>query len=109
MARYIAKNVVAAGLAKRCELQVSYSIGVAKPTSVNIDTFGTGRVGDDRIAEAVMKIFDLRPKAIIDVLNLRRPIYRKAAAYGHFGRDDPDFTWERTDKTEELKKACGIN
>ena len=107
MARYVAKNVVAAGLADRCEVQLSYSIGVAKPTSVNVDTFGTNKVPEEKIIEAVNKVFDLRPKAIIEVLNLKRPIFQKTATYGHFGRDDPDFTWEKTDKVDELKKAVG--
>ena len=106
MARYVAKNIVSAGLATRCEVQLSYSIGVAKPTSVNVDTFGTGAVSEEKIASAVQKVFDLRPKGIIDTLKLRRPIYQKTAAYGHFGREDPDFTWEKTDKAEELKELC---
>lgn len=108
MCRYVAKNIVAAGLAERCELQVSYSIGVAKPTSINIDTYGTAKVPEAKIVEAVEKVFDFRPKAIVSSLNLRRPIYRKTAAYGHFGRDDPDFTWEKTDKAAELKTLCGL-
>ncbi len=108
MARYAAKNIVGAGLATRCEIQVSYSIGVAKPTSVNVDTFGTNLVPEENIIEAVKKAFDFRPKAIIDHLNLRRPIYQKTAAYGHFGREDPDFTWENLDKVEELRKSCGL-
>lgn len=102
-ARWVAKNIVAAGLAKRCEVQVSYAIGVAKPTSVNVDAFGTNAIPEARIVELVRKNFDLRPKAIIDHLKLRRPIYKKTAAYGHFGRDDPDFTWERTEKAAVLK------
>ncbi len=106
MSRYVAKNVVAAGLATKCEVQLSYSIGVAKPTSVNVDTFGTGTASDEAISKAVASVFDLRPKAIIEQLKLKRPIFRKTAAYGHFGRDDPDFTWEKTDKADELKKAC---
>ena len=105
MARYIAKNVVAAGLADLCEIQISYAIGVAQPTSVFVHTFGTGKLPDDKILELVKKHFDMRPKAIIDHLQLLRPIYRKTAVFGHFGRDDPDFTWERTDKAEELRKA----
>lgn len=108
MARYVAKNIVAAGLADKCEVQIAYAIGVAKPVSVMVDTFGTGKVSDEKIAELVKKHFDLRPKAIIENLNLLRPIYRKAAAYGHFGRDDPDFTWERTDKTEDLERDAGL-
>ena len=104
MARYIAKNIVAAGLADRCELQVSYAIGVAKPVSVMVNTFNTGKLPDDKIVELIYKHFDMRPRAIIESLKLLRPIYRKAACYGHFGRDDPDFKWENTDKAEELKK-----
>jgi S-adenosylmethionine synthetase len=105
MARYIAKNVVAAGLADMCEIQISYAIGVAHPISVFVNTFGTGKLPDDQILELVKKHFDMRPKAIIDHLRLLRPIYRKTSVFGHFGREDPDFTWERTDKAEELKKA----
>jgi len=105
MARYIAKNIVAAGLADECEIQISYAIGVAHPISVFVNTFGTGKLPDEEILELVKKHFDMRPKAIIDHLRLLRPIYRKAAVFGHFGRDDPDFTWERTDKAEELRKA----
>jgi len=105
MARYIAKNIVAAGLADRCEIQVSYAIGVAQPVSVMLNTFGTGKVVDQKILELVKRHFDMRPKAIIGDLGLRRPIYRKTAVFGHFGRDDPDFTWERTDRVELLKKA----
>ena len=104
--RYVAKNVVAAGLADKCEIQVSYAIGVAEPTSILVDTFNTGKVPNEKIAAAVRKIFNFKPKAIIEQLNLRRPIYKKTAAYGHFGRNDPDFTWEKTDKTELLKKEC---
>lgn len=104
MARYIAKNIVAAGLADKCDVQVAYAIGVSKPVSVMVDTYGTGKVPDERITEAVKKVFDMRPKAIIEQLKLRRPIYRKTAVYGHFGRNDPDFLWERTDKAEELRK-----
>jgi S-adenosylmethionine synthetase len=105
MARYIAKNIVAAGLSDRCEIQISYAIGVAQPVSVMVDTFGTGKLSDQKILELVEKHFDMRPKSIIDNLDLRRPIYRKTAVFGHFGRDDPDFTWERTDKAELLEKA----
>ena len=105
MARYIAKNVVAAGLAELCEIQISYAIGVAHPISVFVNTFDTGKLPDDQILELVKKHFDMRPKAIIDHLRLLRPIYRKTSVFGHFGREDPDFTWERTDKAEELKKA----
>jgi S-adenosylmethionine synthetase len=104
MARYIAKNVVAAGLAHICEVQIAYAIGVPEPVSVMLTTFGTGRVRDETLTEAVMKVFDMRPGMIIKNLDLLRPIYRKTACYGHFGRDDPDFTWERTDKVEELRR-----
>ncbi len=107
-ARYIAKNIVAAGLARRCEVQLAYSIGVAEPVSVLVDTFGTGKVGEAKIAELVRKHFPLKPAAIIKELDLLRPIYRKTAAYGHFGREDPDFTWERTDKAQALKKDAGL-
>ena len=107
-ARWAAKNVVAAGLADRCEIQVAYAIGVAHPLSVNVETFGTGRIADDRIAELVSGHFDLRPGAIIRDLNLRRPIYRQTAAYGHFGRDDVQFPWEDTNKAAALKKAAGL-
>ena len=103
-ARYVAKNLVAAGLAEKCEVQLSYAIGVAKPTSVNVDTFGTGRLSDARIVEIIRENFDLRPAGIIRMLDLRRPIYRQTAAYGHFGRDDLDLSWERTDKAEALRK-----
>jgi S-adenosylmethionine synthetase len=105
MARYIAKNIVAAGLADRCEIQISYAIGVAQPVSVMVNTFGTGKIHDEEILELIMKHFDLKPKAIIDNLDLRRPIYRKTAVFGHFGREDPDFRWERTDKAEALKRS----
>ena len=104
MARYIAKNVVAAGISEQCEIQISYAIGVAKPISVLINTFGTGKCTDDQLLELVNKNFDMRPKAIISQLNLLRPIYRKTAVFGHFGRDDVDFPWERTDKVEALKQ-----
>ena len=103
--RYVAKNIVAAGLADRCEIQVSYAIGVAEPTSISIDTFGTGKLSDDKIEELVREHFDLRPKGLIAMLDLKRPIYKKTAAYGHFGRDDADFTWEKTDKADALKAA----
>ena len=103
--RYVAKNIVAAGLADRCEIQVSYAIGVAEPTSISIDTFGTGKLSDVRIAELVREHFDLRPKGLIAMLDLKRPIYQKTAAYGHFGREDADFTWEKTDKADALKAA----
>ena len=107
-ARWAAKNVVAAGLAERCEIQVAYAIGVAHPLSVNVETFGTGKIADDKIAELITQHFDLRPGAIIRDLDLRKPIYRKTAAYGHFGRDDIEFPWERTVKAEALKKAAGL-
>jgi S-adenosylmethionine synthetase len=108
MARYIAKNVVSSGLAAQCEVQISYAIGVAQPVSVMINTFGTGKIPDEKILELVKKHFDMRPKAIINHLSLLRPIYRKTAVFGHFGRDDPDFTWEKTDKSEILKKDAGV-
>ncbi|MFL0810466.1 MAG: methionine adenosyltransferase [Agarilytica sp.] len=103
--RYVAKNIVAAGLADRCEIQVSYAIGVAEPTSISINTFGTGKVSDETISQLVSEHFDLRPRGIIEMLDLLRPIYRKTAAYGHFGREDADFSWEKTDKVELLKAA----
>src|SRR5512133_2646914 len=106
--RWVAKNVVAAGLAERCEIQVAYAIGVAHPLSINVETFGTGRIADEKIAQLIAQTFDLRPGAIIRDLDLRKPIYQKTAAYGHFGRDDVDFTWERTDRAETLKKAAGL-
>jgi S-adenosylmethionine synthetase len=108
-ARWVAKNVVAAGLADRCEVQVAYAIGVARPLSINIETFGTGKIEDERIAQIVSENFDLRPGAIIRDLKLRRPIYQKVAAYGHFGRDDLDLTWEQTNKADDLRKAAGLN
>jgi len=107
-ARWVAKNVVAAGLAKRCEVQIAYAIGTSHPLSINVETFGTGSVDDEKIAEAIGKVFDLRPRAIIHDLDLLRPIYQSLAAYGHFGRDDLDLTWEKTNRVEELKKAVGI-
>ena len=107
-ARYVAKNIVAAGLATKCQLQVSYAIGVAKPTSVMVTTFGTGKIADEKIAQLVQKHFDLRPKGIVAMLDLLRPIYEKTAAYGHFGRDEPEFTWEGLDKVELLKSEAGI-
>ena len=103
-ARYVAKNMVAAGLARKCEIQLSYAIGVAQPTSVQVDTFGTGKLSDQRLTEIVRKNFDLRPAGIIKMLDLRRPIYKQTAAYGHFGRNDLDLPWEKLDKVEELKK-----
>lgn len=106
MARYVAKNIVAAGLAKKCEVQLSYAIGVAEPTSILVNTFGTGKLKDKIIAEIVKDNFNLKPKAIIETLKLRRPIFKKTAAYGHFGRQDKDFTWELTDRVKDLKKAA---
>ncbi len=106
-ARYVAKNVVAAGLAVRCEIQVAYAIGVARPISVHVETFGSGRIADEKIAELVREHFDLRPKAIIRELDLLRPIYSATAAYGHFGRSEPTFSWERTDKAQQLREALG--
>jgi len=107
-ARYVAKNVVASGLARQCEVQVSYAIGVAKPINVTVYTAGTGKIPDMKIASIVQEQFDLRPKGIIAMLKLLRPIYRKTAAYGHFGRDEPEFTWEAVDKAEALRAAAGI-
>jgi S-adenosylmethionine synthetase len=106
-ARYVAKNIVAAGLARKCEIQVAYAIGIARPVSVLVDTFGTGRISDEKIAKLVEKHFDLRPKGIIHSLNLLRPIYGKTAAYGHFGRDEPEFSWEAADKVSALKDDAG--
>jgi len=103
--RYVAKNIVAAGLAERCEIQISYAIGVAEPTSISINTFGTGAIADEVIAQLVAEHFELRPAGLVEMLDLKRPIYRKTAAYGHFGREDADFTWEKTDKAEALKAA----
>ncbi len=106
--RYVAKNIVAAGLAEKCEIQVSYAIGVAEPTSVSVNTFGTGKVSEELISELVRKHFDLRPRGIIEMLDLRKPIYAKTAAYGHFGREDQGFSWEKTDKAEALKSDAGL-
>ncbi|MEO0047694.1 MAG: hypothetical protein RLZZ410_653 [Pseudomonadota bacterium] len=106
--RYVAKNIVAAGLASKCLVQISYAIGVAQPTSVMVSTFGTGKVSDEKIAELVRTHFDLRPKGIVKMLNLLRPIYRKTAAYGHFGREEPEFTWEARDKAAALRAAAGL-
>ncbi len=106
-ARWVAKNVVAAGLADRCEIQVAYAIGVARPLSINVETFGTGKIDDEKIARIISEVFDLRPGAILRDLNLRRPIYRQTAAYGHFGREEADFTWEKTNKVADLKSAAG--
>ncbi len=107
-ARYVAKNIVAAGLAEKCEIQVAYAIGVAQPVSILVNTFGTGKIPEHSISELIHRNFDFRPKSIIELLNLRRPIYRKTAAYGHFGRSDPDFTWEKTDKVELLQSEAEL-
>ena len=106
--RWVAKNVVAAGLADRCEIQVAYAIGVAHPLSINVETFGTGKIADEKIAQLISELFDLRPGAIIRDLDLRKPIYQKTAAYGHFGRDDVKFSWEETNKADELRRAAGL-
>jgi len=106
--RYVAKNIVAAGLAEKCQIQISYAIGIAKPTSVMVTTFGTGKISDEKIEALVREHFDLRPKGIVQMLDLLRPIYRKSAAYGHFGREEPEFSWERTDKAAALKAAAGL-
>lgn len=103
--RYVAKNIVAAGLADKCEIQISYAIGVAEPTSISVETFGTGKIDDSRIIELIREHFDLRPRGLIAMLDLKRPIYQDTAAYGHFGREEPNFTWEKTDKAETLKAA----
>ncbi|HXV09013.1 MAG TPA: methionine adenosyltransferase [Burkholderiales bacterium] len=107
-ARYVAKNIVAAGLASKCEIQVSYAIGVARPTSIMVTTFGTGKVADQKLEQLVQQHFDLRPRGIIQMLDLLRPIYAKTAAYGHFGREEPEFTWERSDKVEALRAEAGV-
>jgi S-adenosylmethionine synthetase len=106
--RYVAKNIVAAGLASRCQIQVSYAIGVAKPTSVMVETYGTGKISDEKITDLVLAHFDLRPKGIVNMLDLLRPIYQKTAAYGHFGREEPEFTWEMTDRAQLLREAAGL-
>ena len=108
MARYVAKNIVAAGLARRCEVQLAYAIGVAEPVSIMVNAFGTGVISEHRMAELVREVFDMRPRAIIEQLDLLRPIYRKTAAYGHFGRELPEFTWEKTDKAAILKQKAGL-
>jgi len=108
MGRYVAKNIIAAGIAKEVEVQIAYAIGISQPVSINVKTFGTSKISEERLIEVIREVFDLRPKAIIQQLNLLRPIYRNTAAYGHFGRELPDFTWERTDKVDELKSAAGI-
>jgi S-adenosylmethionine synthetase len=107
-ARYVAKNIVAAGIADRCEIQLSYAIGVAQPTSISVETFGTGRIDEDRIIKLVREHFDLRPKGLIEMLDLLRPIYQQTAAYGHLGRDDIDLSWEKTDKADLLKSEAGL-
>jgi S-adenosylmethionine synthetase len=106
--RYVAKNIVAAGLADKCEIQVSYAIGVAEPTSISINTFGTGKVSDAVIVQLVREHFELRPAGLVKMLDLKRPIYLPTAAYGHFGREEANFTWEKTDKAEALRKAAGL-
>ena len=106
--RYVAKNIVAAGLADKCEVQVSYAIGVADPTSISIQTFGTGNIADEKIVELIGEHFNLKARGIVDMLDLLRPIYRKTAAYGHFGREEAEFTWEKTDKADALKEAAGL-
>jgi S-adenosylmethionine synthetase len=108
MARYIAKNLVAAGIADRCEVQLAYAIGVAEPVSVLVDTFNTGKIDPAKISKLVRELFPMTPRGIIDHLKLRRPVYRKTAAYGHFGRSEPEFTWERTDLADQLKKSAGV-
>lgn len=106
--RYVAKNIVAAGLADRCEVQISYAIGVAEPISISVETFGTGKISHDRIIQLIRELFDLRPRGLIQMLNLKRPIYKATAAYGHFGRTESDFTWEKTDKAAELREAAAV-
>ncbi|TAK27794.1 MAG: methionine adenosyltransferase, partial [Nitrosarchaeum sp.] len=108
MCRYIAKNIVAAGLAERCEVQLAYAIGVAEPVSLYVNTFGSSKIPEKEIEELVRKNFNMKPSGIISQLDLKRPIYRKTAAYGHFGRNEPEFTWEKTDKADVLKKAAGL-
>ena len=107
-ARYVAKNVVAAGLARQCQVQVAYAIGVARPMNITVYTEGTGKLSDDKLSAIVAEVFDLRPKGIIQMLDLLRPIYEKTAAYGHFGREEPEFSWERTDKVDALRAAAGL-
>lgn len=106
--RYVAKNIVAAGLADRCEIQVSYAIGVAEPTSISIETFGTGKIAEDKLEALVREVFDLRPVGLVKMLDLIRPIYQATAAYGHFGREEPEFTWEKTDLADTLRAAAGL-
>jgi S-adenosylmethionine synthetase len=107
-ARYVAKNIVAAGIADRCEIQLAYAIGIANPVSIMVDTFGTGKIPDEQIIDLIRANFDLRPAAIIRNLKLRRPIYKRTAAYGHFGRNEEEFTWEKIDRAAELKKQAGL-
>ena len=106
--RYVAKNIVAAGLASRCQIQISYAIGVARPTSIMVETYGTGKISDEKITELVLEHFDLRPKGIVNMLDLLRPIYQKTASYGHVGREEPEFSWEKTDKAEALRAGAGL-
>ena len=108
MGRHIAKNIVAAGLAKKCEVQIAYAIGVAQPVSIMVDLMGTGAVSSSRVREIIIDVFDLRPAAIIEYLDLLRPIFRKTSAYGHFGREEPEFTWEMTNKAAEIKEKAGL-
>jgi S-adenosylmethionine synthetase len=108
MARYVAKNIVAAGIASECEVQLAYAIGVPEPVSIHVDDFGTGKVPYEKLVQLIRQNFDMTPKGIMQTLNLRRPIYKKTAAYGHFGRTEPEFTWERTDKAATLKKEAGL-
>ena len=108
MGRHIAKNIVAAGLAKKCEIQIAYAIGVAEPVSIMVDLMGTGVIPKQKVEDIVKDVFDLRPAAIIEYLDLLRPIYRKTAAYGHFGRSEPEFSWERTHRAEEIRKIAGL-
>jgi S-adenosylmethionine synthetase len=108
MVRYIAKNIVAAGIASECEVQLAYAIGVPDPVSIHVDDFGTGKIHHDKLVNIIRKNFDMTPKGIVKTLNLRRPIYKKTAAYGHFGRNEPEFTWEKTDKAAKLKKDAGL-
>lgn len=108
MARYVAKNIVAAGLADKCEVQVAYAIGVAHPVSIYVNTERTNKIPEEKIIELIKKHFSFKPKDIIQKLNLKRPIYKKTAAYGHFGRNDPDFTWEKTDMAETLRREAGL-
>ena len=108
VARYVAKNIVAAGIAERCELQLSYAIGVAEPTSISVETFGTGKISNEKIVTLIREHFELRPRGLIKMLDLVKPIYRSTAAYGHFGRKDIDFSWEKTDRADALKSDAGI-